>query len=377
MKYAEKYGVSRASRKYNKSRSYIYFWKARWDGTEASLACQSRRPHSHPNQHTEAELKLIRDMRRRNPNLGMVELWHRLRQRGYTRRPESLFRVMRKLGMFPQAEKKKAYKPKPYEQMTYPGQRVQVDVKVVPLRCIAVPELRLYQYTAMDEFTRLRFLAAYPEQSTYSSADFLEKFVKWYGRRGIRVECIQTDNGFEFTNRFSNSRRDLPTLFETTAAKLGIRHKLIRPYTPRHNGKVERSHRKDNEEFYVSHKFYSFDDFAARLAVRQRQYNSFPMRPLSWKSPKELLLSFPNVNTLLTNLYVLAISVFGKYRVFILFLVFSVSFFALYTARFQHIFSLCRSPLYQISAVGVIFSVVYFLIFRHKKTGRRIKYRAL
>ena len=68
MKYAEKYGVSRASRKYNKSRSYIYFWKARWDGTVQSLACQSRRPHSHPNQHTETELKLIRDMRRRNPD---------------------------------------------------------------------------------------------------------------------------------------------------------------------------------------------------------------------------------------------------------------------------------------------------------------------
>ena len=90
MKYAEKYGVSRASRKYNKNRAYIYFWKVRWDGTAASLACQSRRPHSHPNQRTEVELKLIRDMRRRNPHLGMVELWHRLRQRGYTRRPESL-----------------------------------------------------------------------------------------------------------------------------------------------------------------------------------------------------------------------------------------------------------------------------------------------
>ena len=98
MKYAEKYGVSRASRKYNKSRSYIYFWKQRWDGSVASLACQSRRPHSHPNQHTEAELKLIRDMRRRNPTLGMVELWHRLRQRGYTRCPASLFRAARSRG---------------------------------------------------------------------------------------------------------------------------------------------------------------------------------------------------------------------------------------------------------------------------------------
>ena len=103
MQYAKKYGVSRASRKYNKSRSYIYFWKKRWDGSVASLACASRRPHSHPNQHTEAELKLIRDMRRRNPTLGMTELWHRLRLRGYTRSVEDLFRVMRKMGLFPAA----------------------------------------------------------------------------------------------------------------------------------------------------------------------------------------------------------------------------------------------------------------------------------
>lgn len=126
MKYAEKYGVSCASRKYNKGRSYIYFWKARWDGTVESLSCQSRRPHSHPNQHTEEELKLIRDMRRRNPTLGLPELWYRLKLRGYTRRPESLFRVLRRLGMTPQPKPKKPYKPKPYEQMQYPGQRVQV-----------------------------------------------------------------------------------------------------------------------------------------------------------------------------------------------------------------------------------------------------------
>lgn len=292
MKYVQKYGVSRASRKYNKSRSYIYFWKARWDGTIESLACQSRRPHSHPNQHTQAELKLIEDMRRRNPSLGMIELWHRLKQRGYTRRPESLFRVMRKRGIFPAPKPKEKYKPKPYEQMTYPGQRVQVDVKVVPRRCIADPELRLFQYTAIDEFSRLRFLAAYPEQSTYSSADFLEKLAKWYARRGIAVECVQTDNGFEFTNRFSNSRRDVPTLFEATAQKLGIRHKRIRPYTPRHNGKVERSHREDQKRFYDSHSFFSLDDFSKQLAIHNRRTNNLPMRPLHWLSPREFLVQY-------------------------------------------------------------------------------------
>ncbi len=292
MKYAENYGVSRASRKYNKSRSYIYFWKTRWDGTVQSLACQSRRPHSHPNQHTEAELKLIRDMRRRNPDIGMVELWHRLRLRGYTRCPESLFRVMRKLGLFPQAEKKPVYKPKPYEQMTYPGQRVPVDVKVVPRRCIADQELRLFQYTAIDEFTRLRFLGAYPEQSTYSSADFLKKLVKWYARRKIRVECVQTDNGFAFTNRFSNSKRDLPALFEQTAALPGTRHKLIRPYTSRHNGKVERSHREDHKRFYSCHKFYSLNGFNKQFTVHNRRSNNFPMRPLHWLSPAEFTVQY-------------------------------------------------------------------------------------
>ena len=284
MKYAEKYGVS--------ARSYINFWRARWDGSVESLACRSRRPHSHPNQHTEEELKLIRDMRRRNPDLGMIELWHRLRQRGYIRRPESLFRVMRKMGMFQAKKEKKGYIPKPYEQMDHPGQRVQVDVKVVPRKCIADPELRLFQYTAIDEFTRLRFLWAYPEQSTYSSADFLKRLVKWYARRGISIECVQTDNGFEFTNRFSNSKRDLPTLFETTAKSLGIRHKLIRPYTPRHNGKVERSHREDQKRFYSTHSFYSLCDFAQQLAVHNRRSNNLPMRPLNWASPLEFAVQY-------------------------------------------------------------------------------------
>ena len=59
-------------------------------------------------QHTKTELKLIKDRHRRNPNLGMVELWYRLRQRNYSRRPENLFQVMRKMGLFPLLEPKVA-----------------------------------------------------------------------------------------------------------------------------------------------------------------------------------------------------------------------------------------------------------------------------
>ena len=293
MIYAKKYGVSRASRKYNRTRSYIYFWLARYDGSLQSLACQSRRPHSHPNQHTPEERKLIYDMHRRNPRLGIVELWARMRKRGYTRTVESLWRVMQREGLIEKAVKKKPYKPKPYEQMQYPGQRVQIDVKVVPRRCIADPQMKLYQYTAIDEYSRYRVLAAYEEQSTDSSADFLSKVAAHFARKGITIECVQTDNGFEFTNRFSNSRRDLQTLFEARAKELGIRHKLIRPYTPRHNGKVERSHREDQRRFYDVRRFYSLADFGGQLAAHQSLSNSRPMRPLHWAAPREILSSFP------------------------------------------------------------------------------------
>lgn len=190
MKYAEKCGVRRASRKYNKSRSYIYFWRARWDGTVNSLACQSKRPHGHPRQHTEAELKLILDMRRRNPTLGLTELWSRLRKRGYSRCVESLYRVIRREGLIKeQPVKKKKRKPKPYEQMAHPGERIQIDVKVVPRSCLANKEEPLankeeplYQYTAIDEYSRYRILGAHPEQSTYSSAEFLKKVVRQFRR---------------------------------------------------------------------------------------------------------------------------------------------------------------------------------------------------
>ena len=138
----------------------------------------------------------------------------------------------------------------------------------------------------------MRFLAACPEQSAYSSADFLRKLTAWYARRGIKVECVQTDNGFEFTSRFSDSKRDLQTRFEKTAAAPGIRHKLIRPYTPRHNGKVERCHRENQKPFYSCHSFYSLEDFARQLTVHNRRSNNFPMRPLRCLSPIEFAVQF-------------------------------------------------------------------------------------
>lgn len=107
-----------------------------------------------------------------------------------------------------------------------------------------------------------------------------------------RIECIQTDNGSGFTSHFA-SGRNKPTLFQVHLKQHGLRHKLIRPFTPRHNGKVERSHHKDNERFYATHSFDSFEDFARQLEVYNwRDYNNFPMRPLGWRTPEQVLRDY-------------------------------------------------------------------------------------
>lgn len=295
IKYSEKYGVTKAAIKYRVNRQYVYRWKKRYDGDIESLRDRSRRPHSHPNQHTTEELKLINDMRRRNPHTGLVVFWVKLMQRGYKRSITGLYRVLRKQGIMAVKPPNPKYVPKPYEQMRYPGERFQIDVKYVPAACLAgdAAGKHFYQYTAIDEYSRWRYVEAFEEHNTYTSALFLEHLIKHFP---IPIDCVQTDNGPEFTKRFTaKDWENNPTLFERRLHEYGILHKLIRPFTPRHNGKVERSHRKDNEYFYATHKFYSFTDFAAQLKLyNRRDYNNFPIRPLHWLSPNTVLQDFLN-----------------------------------------------------------------------------------
>ena len=230
-------------------------------------------------------------MRRRNPHAGLVVFWVKLTQRGYQRSITGLYRFLKKQGMTAQKLPNPKYVPKPYEQMAYPGQRVQIDVKFVPACCLVneAKGKKFYQYTAIDEYSRWRYVEAFEEHSTYSSARFLEHLIR---RFPMPIECVQTDNGMEFTKRFSTPGQVTLTAFQRVLQEHGIRHKLIRPFTPRHNGKVERSHRKDNERFYA-YTFYSFADFSRQLQLyNRRDYNRFPMRPLGWKSQQTVLDEF-------------------------------------------------------------------------------------
>ena len=93
-------------------------------------------------------------------------------------------------------------------------------------------------------------------------------------------------------------------MFEQALEEARTKHKLIRPYTPRHNGKVERSHREDQARFYNCHKFYSFKDFKKQLGQHLKYTNNRPMKPLGYLSPIQFLFkSVPNVRQTYKKLF--------------------------------------------------------------------------
>lgn len=167
-------------------------------------------------------------------------------------------------------------------------ERIQIDVKTVPSKCI-VGQFKLYQYTAIDEFSRVRYLKIYGEKSTYTSYKFLLEVIK---RFPFKIYTVRTYNGPELAKKLLSKDPNDKTIFELGLKKNGIHHDLIKPYTPKHNGKVERSHRKDNERVYLSHRFYSLEDANRQLQVYLKEYNNFPMQPLNWKSPNEWLRDY-------------------------------------------------------------------------------------
>ena len=175
---------------------------------------------------------------------------------------------------------KNAYVPKPYHTPDKIGIKWQMDVKYVPSACYTgqVPQ-KFYQYTVIDEASRERFIYPYLEQSSFSTVDFLKRAISYFG---YKPRILQTDNGAEFTH-ITKTDRIHP--LDSLCQKLGIEHKKIRPRTPRHNGKVERSHRNDQERFYNFLKFYSFKDLTKQMTRYRRRSNNIPMQVLNWLSP--------------------------------------------------------------------------------------------
>ncbi len=148
-----------------------------------------------------------------------------------------VWRILKRLGMnqLPSSQRYKRHtvRWKRYEKQQ-PGHRVQIDVKF--LAPLEGSRKKHYQFTAIDDCTRIRVLHIYDRCNQKTAIQFVDYVVQ---KLPFRVEVIQTDNGAEFQSSFHWHVLDR-----------GISHVYIKPSTPRLNGKVERSHRIDAEEFY-------------------------------------------------------------------------------------------------------------------------------
>ena len=279
-------------RKYHISRISLWRWNKIYDGTKESIMDKSHRPRSkHPNAHTNQEIRWIRNYVRRNPRITLCELWIKLkREKGYKRTITALYRVMRRLdikfykGMNIKNTSKKKHNKK-YETPKNVGEKGQMDVKYVPNECKSpqIPEdKRFYQYTYIDEATRERYLYWYEEHTPTNTVDFVKRVIEYFG---YKPKEIQTDNGIEFTYNKADIKKEHP--LERILKELGIKHHKIQPRTPEHNGKVERSHRNDNERFYSYLKFYSLEDLREQGKRYLKRSNNIPMAVLKYLTPQE------------------------------------------------------------------------------------------
>jgi transposase InsO family protein len=273
--------VSKTCRYYGISRQVYYKWLRRYEegGLEA-LRDRSSRPHVSPKA-TRAEVvgKII--YLRQTYHFGPHKIAMYLkRYHDLELSPSGIWRILHRLDMsrLPSSQRYRRQRErwKRYEKPE-PGHRVQVDVKfIAPL---PGSRRKYYQFTAIDDCTRLRVLRIYDRLNQKTAVQFLDYVL---AKLPFRVERIQTDNGAEFQSGFHYHVLDR-----------GIGHVYIRPATPRLNGKVERSHRIDAEEFYRMLDGVVIDDagvFNERLREWEDFYNfNRPHGGLGGQTPYERL----------------------------------------------------------------------------------------
>jgi transposase InsO family protein len=273
--------VSQTCRYYGISRATFYKWLRRYEEQgEQGLRDRSSRPFNSPRA-TSAEVVGKIMYLRQSYHFGPHKIAMYLkRYHEITISPSGVWRVLCRLDLsrLPSSQRHKRHEKrwKRYEK-PQPGHRVQVDVKFVTP--VGGAGKKFYQFTAIDDCTRLRVLRAYPRCNHQTAIQFLDYLL---ARLPFRVDAIQTDNGGEFGAQFHDHVLDR-----------GIRHVYIKPATPRLNGKVERSHRIDQDEFYRMLDGVVIDDtelFNERLKEWEDFYNyNRPHGGLDGQTPYERL----------------------------------------------------------------------------------------
>jgi transposase InsO family protein/transposase-like protein len=275
--------VSQTCRYYGIARQSYYLWLRRYvEKGVPGLEDRSRRPHRSP-QATSTEIVGEIVHLRQTYHFGPQKIAMYLkRYHELAVSTSGIWRILKRLGLsrLPASQRHVPYHKRwqRYEKPE-PGHQVQIDVKfIAPLKG---SRAKHYQFTAIDDCTRLRVLRVYERLSQKTAIQFIDYVLQ---KLPFRVERIQTDNGGEFAAAFHWHVQDL-----------GIEHVYIRPRTPRLNGKVERSHRIDAEEFYRLLDGVVVDDakvFTTKLQQWEDFYNfERPHGALGGQTPYERLRS--------------------------------------------------------------------------------------
>lgn len=270
-------------------KTFYKWWKRyRQSGKDPkSLADRSRRPHRSPHRAGKALSRRVIRLRKET-GYGPARLWFCLPQRWKKRSSANgIYRILKRAGRIKARPKnQKKFGQKYAALLKTPGEKVQVDVKY--LGKIAGKDFRLYQYTAIDSFSKLQFVSIYPDLSPQHSADFLRRLVDFFP---FRIQTIQTDHGAEFTYAFSPSIHKTHPFEQALKAK-GLRQTLIPVATPRYNGTVERAHRTIQEEFYRTIP-NATRPTPSQIVTFLRSYNEArPHSALQMKTPMNYLKNF-------------------------------------------------------------------------------------
>jgi transposase InsO family protein len=277
--------IAHACRLWNWTRKTYYKWKNRYDGTLDSLMDRSRRPHRHPRQLSEQDHQLVLRVARKHKRAGLYRLHFLLcAYHGFTRSVGAVYKALRRLGFYAPRKLRRRRKYQRYER-PWPGANIQIDVKYLP----QIRQRQEYQFTAIDEYSRLRLVDITDELSPRKAKAFLTDALDFFQRHQVRVQQVQTDHGSEFTYAmFPHVQAEHP--FERELRKEGIIHKLTPIGKPHLQGKVERSHRIDDDEF---HTYRFFRTSAARARAFKAYINYYnhqrPHGSLNWRTPAKCL----------------------------------------------------------------------------------------
>jgi transposase InsO family protein len=279
LEYARRSGsVAKALKEFNVPKATYYKWKKIYDKDgEDGLLKKHPVAYNHPNKIKEEVVEKVLQLRKEY-QLGSWRIkWYLERYHDISISESSVSRILKRYGVEHLQKKaaRRALHSKRYNK-SVPGHHVQVDVKVLLLKDLFENEYKRFQYTAIDDATRIRVLQIYAKQNQANAIEFINYVVKKFP---FRIKTIRTDRGHEFQAKFHWHVEDL-----------GMEHHYIKVRTPQLNGKVERSHLTDHQEFYQLLTYKDDVDLTEKLSQWENFYNfERPHGAHAGKTPYEVL----------------------------------------------------------------------------------------